>query len=281
MRLFDSELQTLLGDDVPHGDLTTRSLGIGERRTRMQIRCRRSDMTAACVLEASRMCEMAGLVVEFVVPEGSLLREGDTLLRATGSAAAVHQAWKAVQNLIDFAGGIATYTRKMVDAARAVNPNIVVATTRKTPPFAKKIAIKSVEAGGGVAHRLGLSESLLVFEEHRCFFDNDDALHEALLHVKRQNPEKPLVIEVHSLEEARVFARMGSDILQLEKFPLTELKSSITTLRGEFPHLRIIATGGITLDNVADYAASGADIIVTSAPYSAPSADVKVQIEAL
>ncbi len=281
MKLYESELQALLNEDVPYGDLTTRALGLDARRARLQIRCRREEMIVACSEEATRLCEMTGLHVEFCAPDETRLEKGALLLRANGNAAAVHQAWKVTQNLLDFAGGIATYTRAMVDAAREVNEDVVVATTRKTPPFAKKIAIKAVHAGGGVAHRLGLSESLLVFEEHRNFFTDQAALHDALLHVKRHNPEKALVVEVHTLEEARRFAQMGVDILQLEKFPLEVLKSAVDALRSEFNQVKLIATGGIRLDNVREYAASGADIIVTSAPYSAPSADVKVHIEAL
>ncbi len=281
MRLSQTELQQLLDEDLPYGDLTTRILGIGDASARLSIACRRDSMVLSCMDEARRMCVLGGLHVEYVADDGQRLYRGDMALRARGDAAAVHGVWKMVQNLLDFACGIATYTRDMVDAAREANPQIVVATTRKTPPFAKKIAIKSVEAGGGVAHRLGLSESILVFEEHRAFFKSDAELHAALLHVKRHAPEKPLVVEVHSLEEAQKFARLGADIVQLEKFPLSELKQSVQTLKAEFAQLKIIATGGITLQNVRDYAACGADIIVTSAPYSAPSADVKVHIEAL
>ncbi len=279
MKLSHTDLQKLLNEDTPYGDLTTRVLGIGEEPAVFNVACRRESMVLACIDEARRLCELGGLHVTFCATEGERLHKGDEILRATGSAAEVHEIWKVTQNLLDFAGGIATYTRDMLEIAREVNDNVVLATTRKTPPFAKKIAIKAVESGGGVAHRLGLSESILVFEEHRNFFKNDAELENALLHVKRQSPEKPLVLEVHSLQEAQKFARMGVDILQLEKFPLETLHESVQKLRAEFLHVKLIATGGIRLDNVRQYAASGADIIVTSAPYSAPSADVKVHIE--
>ncbi|MBN2895360.1 MAG: ModD protein [Campylobacterales bacterium] len=281
MRLSQTDLQQLLDEDIPMGDLTTRLLGIGAKAAKLTIVCRRASMVLACMDEAQRLCMLGGLHVAYAAQEGARLSEGEVLLRAKGDAHSVHAVWKMTQNLLDFACGIATYTRDMVDAAREVNAQIVVATTRKTPPFAKKIAIKAVESGGGVAHRLGLSETVLVFEEHRAFFSNDAELEAALLHVKRHAPEKPLVIEVHSLEEAQKFARMGADILQLEKFPIERLRQSVQALQTEFVHLKLIATGGITLQNVREYAACGADIIVTSAPYGAPSSDVKVYIEAL
>ena len=202
-------------------------------------------------------------------------------LEAHGEAGQCHRIWKSVQNLLDYAGGIATYTREAVLLARTVNPDIVVATTRKTTPFTKKIAIKAVESGGGVAHRLGLSESILVFEYHRIFFPTDEVFSEALNKVKKANPEKKIVMEAETLEQGLQFATMGADILQLEKMPLTKLSDAVRTLRAKYPHIILIATGGIGVKNIAEYASTGVDMIVTSSPYSAQPADIKVRIEPL
>jgi len=74
---------------------------------------------------------------------------------------------------------------------------------------------------------------------------------------------------------------MGADILQLEKMPLTKLSDAVRTLRAKYPHITLIATGGISVKNIAEYAATGVDMIVTSSPYSAQPADIKVRIEPL
>ncbi|MFZ5375766.1 MAG: ModD protein [Campylobacterota bacterium] len=279
--LTDVELETLLAEDVPYGDLTTASLGISDQRARITFATRERPLVASCTEEAVRLCGLYGLEVDGFVKSGTLVPPKSVFLEARGDAAHCHRIWKSVQNLLDYASGIATYTREAVLLARSINPDIVIATTRKTTPFTKKIAIKAVESGGGVAHRLGLSESILIFDYHRVFFGSDEAFAEALNRAKKGNPEKKIVIEASDVAEALKFARMGADILQMEKFPLTKLADAVRILRADYPHLTLIATGGISAKNIAEYAATGVDMIVTSSPYSAQSADIKVTIEPL
>jgi molybdenum transport protein len=231
--------------------------------------------------EAVRLCGLYGLEIDGFVKSGTLIPPKSVFLEAHGEAGNIHRIWKSVQNLIDYASGIATYTREAVLLARSINPDIVVATTRKTTPFTKKIAIKAVESGGGVAHRLGLSESILVFEYHRIFFPADEAFAEALNKAKKANPEKKIVMEAEDIAQALKFASMGADILQLEKLPLSKLSDAVQILRADYPNITLIATGGISAKNIAEYAATGVDMIVTSSPYNAQPADIKVRIEPL
>ncbi|MFY9143029.1 ModD protein [Sulfuricurvum sp.] len=279
--LSDHELESLLCEDVPYGDLTTKSLGIDTQRARITFATRERPLVASCTEEAIRLCGLYGLEIDGYVKSGTLVPPKSVFLEARGEAGNIHRIWKSVQNLLDYAGGIATYTREAVLLARSINPDIVVATTRKTAPFTKKIAIKAVESGGGVAHRLGLSESILVFDYHRIFFPGNEAFEEALKQVKKANPEKKIIIEARDIAEALKFASMGADILQLEKMPLTKLSDAVRILRNDYPYITLIATGGISVKNIAEYAGSGVDMIVTSSPYNAPSADIKVIIEPL
>lgn len=277
--LTDQELETLLSEDVPYGDLTTASLGITDQRARITFSTRDRPLVASCTEEAIRLCGLYGLEIDGFVKSGTLIPPKSVFLEAHGEAGNVHRIWKSVQNLLDYAGGIATYTREAVLLARSINPDIVVATTRKTTPFTKKIAIKAVESGGGVAHRLGLSESILVFDYHRIFFPNDEMFAKALNKAKKANPEKKIIIEAGDIAEALKFASQGADILQLEKLPLTKLADAVRILRADYPNITLIATGGISTKNIAEYAASGVDMIVTSSPYNAQPADIKVRIE--
>ncbi len=279
--LSDHELELILAEDVPYGDLTTKSLGIDTQRARITFATRDRPLVVSCVEEAVRLCGLYGLEIDGFVKSGTLVPPKSIFLEAHGEAGQCHRIWKSIQNLLDYAGGIATYTREAVLLARTINPDIVVATTRKTTPFTKKIAIKAVESGGGVAHRLGLSESILVFEYHRIFFPTDEAFTKALNKAKKANPEKKIVMETETLEEGLKFATMGADILQLEKFPLTKLADAVRVLRANYPHITLIATGGISVKNIAEYASTGVDMIVTSSPYSAQPADIKVRIEPL
>lgn len=279
--LSDHELEALLSEDVPYGDLTTASLGIIDQRARITFSTRERPLVVSCTEEAVRLCGLYGLEIDGFVKSGTLVPPKSVFLEAHGEAGNIHRIWKSVQNLLDYASGISTYTREAVLLARSINPDIVVATTRKTTPFTKKIAIKAVESGGGVAHRLGLSESILIFDYHRVFFPAEEAFVEALSKAKKANPEKKIVIEASNIAEALKFALQGADILQLEKFPMSKLSDAVRILRADYPHITLIATGGISAKNIAEYAGTGVDMIVTSSPYSAQPADIKVRIEPL
>ncbi|MEF3191474.1 MAG: ModD protein [Campylobacterales bacterium] len=273
--LSDEELIALVKEDCPYGDLTTEGLGITNERAHIAYMSRKQSLVVACSEEAARLCELFGVSVQACSISGTLIPPATSFFHAEGPASVILALSKTLQNLFDYCCGVATYTHHLLQTARSVNPKIVVATTRKSIPMTKKIAIKSIKAGGAIPHRLGLSESILIFREHRLFL-NDEAA--AIASLKACYPEHKVVIEADSPEEAIRFARMGADVIQLEKFPLPLLQQTVRTLKSIPPKPTLIATGGITLANIADYAASGVDLIVTSAPYTAPSADVKVII---
>ena len=177
---------------------------------------------------------------------------------------------------VEYASGIATRTRRIVVAARAVAPDIAVACTRKNFPGAKENSVRAVTAGGACMHRLGLSETLLVFPEHRVFLNKDDA--GWVRRLKRHNPERKLVVEVASVEEALDLTAAGVDVIQLEKLSPDQVAAVVTGTADRPAPPVIIAAGGIDETNAAAYAATGCSVLVTSAPYFAPPCDVKVTL---
>ena len=164
----DAEIDRWLAEDVPFGDLTTHALGIGERPGRM-VFAARDAMVVAASEEAARLLVRVGCTVGERRPSGCTADAGAPLLVAEGPAAALLAGWKVAQTLMEYASGIATVASRIVEIARAVNPAVVVACTRKTFPGTKAISIKAILAAGAVPHRLGLSETVLVFPEHRVF----------------------------------------------------------------------------------------------------------------
>ncbi|HXP95665.1 MAG TPA: ModD protein, partial [Telmatospirillum sp.] len=214
LRLPDAFLDQLLAEDLPHGDLTTTALAIGACPGHMHF-VARTPQTVCCVEEAVRLIERAGGHAVAACRSGDILSAGAPILSADGSAEALLAAWKVAQTLIEATSGISTAVRAMVEAAQK-GGGAVVACTRKTFPGAKAPSLKAVFAGGGVPHRLGLSDSVLVFPEHRVFLGSDVA--EAIRRLKAACPEKKVVAEVTSHEEALNLARAGVDVLQLEKF---------------------------------------------------------------
>lgn len=274
--LDDAALCALIREDAPHGDLTTRALAIGTARARIEFRAR-APMTVCATEEAARMFELEGARVAHCQPSGSKAEAGGLLLVAEGSAETLLLVWKVAQTLVEYASGIASAAAGMVDALRGAGLDTPVACTRKNFPGTKAIASKAVEAGGAVMHRLGLSETLLVFPEHRSFMD-DAQLPGRIARLKRTAPEKKLVVEVGTIDDALRFAHLGADVIQLEKFPIAMVKTCRDRLFAAGLHPLVAAAGGITTANVVDYAHTGIDVLVSSAPYSALPKDVNVSL---
>jgi molybdenum transport protein len=274
--LADSELLRLLADDVPFGDLTTDNLAIGGLPGSAIFQARQA-MRVSAVEEAARLFELAGASSEVVLPSGSDAVSGAVMLRATGSAAGLHRAWKVAQTLVEYASGIASSAAGIVAALREAGFATPVACTRKNFPGTKAIAVKAVLAGGAVMHRLGLSETLLVFPEHLEFVPADDRA-AALAQLRRRCPEKKLVAEAESIENALALAGYGADVLQLEKFTPDEVALCRAELAAKSLQPLLAAAGGVTAANAVAYARAGAGLLVTSAPYFARPADVKVTI---
>jgi len=271
-----AELERLLHDDVPAGDLTTDALGIGERPGRMRFAARHA-MTLALVDDAVAILRLAGAAVTVAARAGETLAPGDVILVAEGAASALLRGWKVAQTLIEVWSGVASDTAAIVAAARTAHPDVAVACTRKTLPGTKPFAVAAVRAGGGAMHRLGLSETILVFPEHRGFLAGEP-LGETVARLRRAAPERRLVVEVGSVADGVDAARAGFDVIQAEKFPPAEIARLAAALAALAPRPLLAAAGGIDAGNAAAYAAAGAYVLVTSAPYQAKPRDVAVTI---
>jgi molybdenum transport protein len=271
-RLSDTALQALLDDDAGGGDLTTHALGIGARPGALSFRARQ-PMTVCASEEAARLFELAGARATLAAASGTPVAAGTLLLEAAGDAASLHRAWKTAQVLVEWTSGIATAAAAIVAAAKGVP----VACTRKNVPGTKALSIKAVRAGGATMHRLGLSETLLVFAEHRLFLDEPPAATVARL--KRAEPEKKIVVEVAAIAEARRWLEAGADVLQLEKFSVADVAECHRLASAEFQGARLAVAGGIDAGNAAAYVEAGAGLLVTSAPYTAAPRDVQVDFQ--
>jgi molybdenum transport protein len=264
-------LEALLADDVPSGDLTTDTLAIGGKSARV-VFAARQEMVVCASEEATRLFELSGARACLEKPSGARVGSGELVLTAEGSVSSLHRAWKTAQTLVEWTSGIASATAAIVEAAG----DIPVACTRKNVPATKALSAKAVRSGGGIMHRLGLSETLLIFPEHRLFLDEAPA--SAILRLHRAQPEKKVVVEVCNTDDALVWAQAGADVLQLEKLTpdaIAACRAAIDRL-GLMARPLIAVAGGVRADNAAAYGIAGADMLVTSAPYTALPKDVQV-----
>jgi molybdenum transport protein len=277
--LPDSVLEGFVSDDIPLLDLTTHVLAIGGKPGRMTFAAR-DPMVVACAEEAAKIIAQTGAATELQTASGTSLEPGAPILAATGPAAALLRSWKMAQNLIEVASGIATATRRIVEAGRAVKPSISVTCTRKNAPGTKLMSVKAILAGGATPHRLGLSETILIFAEHRSFLAGLPEK-DIVARVRREAAEKKIVVEVASIEEALIWAGAGADVIQAEKFPPEQIETLIRKLGPDGHRALVAAAGGVNASNAGAYAAAGADILVTSAPYWGKPCDVAVRLEHL
>jgi molybdenum transport protein len=278
--ITEESIDRLIKEDVPYLDLTTWALGIGSAPGRIEFFTR--ERTVLCGTEESqRILARLGLTTTFRLPSGSVVDSGQLLLAAEGPADALHIAWKVCLNILEYTSGIATRTRRLVDLARQANPRTAIVTTRKGFPGTKELSIKAVLVGGAFPHRLGLSETILVFEQHRAFLGVAADFPAHIQRLKSKACEKKVLVEVGSLEQALALASTGVDGVQFDKTTPDETKRYVSALRAINPQLVIISAGGVNEGNVAAYAASGVDAIATSAVYFGKPADFRVTIAPL
>ncbi|AFL69488.1 ModD protein [Sulfurospirillum barnesii] len=272
-------MMDILEEDIGLIDITTEGLGFGAKAAKISF-APKTEVIVCGVELVEQMCQRLGLETQCFKQCGDKVRADECVLEAYGRADAVHKVWKASQNLLEFLSGIATKTNHMLLLARLHQPHIELLTTRKIFPRTKALALKAVYAGGGAHHRLGLYDSILVFKQHRVFFESKEAFEAQFAKMKQKFLEKKIAVEVENYEEALYFAHLGTDILQCEKMDFETLKRCVA-LKKNFPSLLLSATGGIGEHNIEDFAKTGVDFIVTSSPYHAKPSDIRVTIEML
>ncbi|MEJ2610788.1 MAG: ModD protein [Candidatus Thiodiazotropha sp.] len=274
--LSHAEIENLLREDAPYGDLTVAALGIGPRPGRILFYSR-DPMQVCGTEEAVRLFELVGARAELHTASGLAVEPEQLLLSAEGSTDSLFRAWKVAQSLIESVSGVSTLARRIVQLAGAAR----VACTRKHMPGQKVMMVKAVESGGACMHRLGLSESIMVTAEHRAFLLDDESAG-YLGTLQGAYPEKKIIVEVDTLESALALVRQGCQVIQLEKLSPEQVAQVAAAVHSDAPVGQrpvIAAAGGIGPDNAAEYAAAGADVLVTSAPYFAKPRDVQVRFE--
>lgn len=277
--LPDERLLDMLREDVPYGDLTTRGLGIAERRGTAVFRTR-ATVTACCVEEAERLMLLSGCTAaRRMASSGAQVEAGGDLLVAEGDAAALHRGLKVAQTLMEVTSGVATGARRILCAARQGRPGIAVACTRRHLPGTKDAMLKAIMAGGCVAHRLSLSDSVLVFAQHRAFLGRTPP-HLWVAALRAAQPERKITVEAESVDEVLWFAAAGVDAVQLNKLSPEQVADAVRAMASLPKRPLVVVAGDVTEANAAAYAAAGAGLLVTSAPYAAAPADISVTLTA-
>lgn len=211
-----------------------------------------------CVIAGSYICEeflkYYKLKYEIKKRDGEWVDENETVIYIFGDAYTVLMLERTLLNFLMRLSGIATITKKIVDKCKDVNPNVKIAATRKTTPGMRLLEKKAVVAGGGVAHRMGLYDAVLIKDNHYHFFDD---MCETIEKFKKRGYEK-VEIEVKTREDAIKAAKCGADIIMLDNMSVDDAKYLYPILKEYGVIVEI--SGGINFENVVEYAPY-ADII--------------------
>lgn len=239
---------------------------------------KKDEIVLCGVDECKKIAQILGIECKFSALNSSKIQPKEVFLSLQGSALSLLRVAKTLQNILEYASSVATYTNEMLKIAQKVNPQITLLGTRKTLPFAKKLLLKALISGGGVPHRYGLSDSILLFKEHRLLCDD---LEKDFARLKTTFKEHKIIVEVENAEEAEYFANLKADILQCERFECEDLRALVSKMRVKFPHILLSATGGIDKENVSEFAKTGVDMVVSTAMYRTKVLDVKVKFARL
>ena len=250
-------LLQFLREDAPSGDVTSDTI-IPDISCRAVIRAEQDGIIAG-LEEATALFSHFGATVTMHVRDGEHVMSGMTLLSVDGKAKTILLVERTALNIIGRMSGIATQTRKMVDIIAAANPGCRVAGTRKTSPGCRALDKKAVLIGGGDPHRSGLSDGILIKDNHLLLVP----LPEAIRSAKKATAYRKVEIEVETSEDAVKAACEGAEILMLDNMTPDQIRETIGALirEGRRDDVTIELSGGINERNIGMYANVGADVI--------------------
>jgi nicotinate-nucleotide pyrophosphorylase (carboxylating) len=245
---FDRDLERFLAEDLGAGDVTTQAVARGER-VRGRVVCQ-EDAVVAGLAEASAVFARLGAKAEHGARDGDRVATGAEVLRVQGPAEGALAGERLALNFLMRMSGIATSTRRAVDAAHAVNPQCEVAATRKTTPGFRSYEKRAVLLGGGGPHRQGLWEAVLLKDNHLALAGSlEEAVHRA-----RERTSLPLEVEAETEADARRAVEMGVAWVLLDNWTPRRLAEGVPPLRKLDGKVRFEASGGILPEAITAYA---------------------------
>ncbi len=280
-----------LSEDVGTGDITTLNTlraGIGARAA---IVVKEPGVVAGVEVAKLTFRELdPTLRFDILSQDSTAVEAGVAVARVFGSAGSILTAERTALNFLQRLSGIATLTRRFVEAVRGTGVKIL--DTRKTTPGLRYLEKYAVKMGGGENHRFALWDMYLVKDNHIRAAGGVNA---ALERIQRTRQDVPLEVEVESLSQLREALRPGVDRILIDNRPVTEVRRAVEEVdrwcREHPPETRVARTGarrwpevevsgGITLETVRGYAETGVDYVSVGAlTHSAPALNLSLEIE--
>ena len=263
-----------LAEDFGWGDVTTDGVIDRDQKARAYILAKSRCVLAGVDIAAEAFRQLDPAVnVTLHRKDGELCEPGTKVADIIGSAAALLTSERTALNFLQRLSGIATLTRQFVDAAKG---RIIILDTRKTTPLLRTVEKYAVRAGGGVNHRNGLDDGILIKDNHIRLAGG---VVTAVTRMRKVTREMPTEVEAQSLQQVDDALEAGADIVLLDNLSTPDIIEAVKRCRGR---AKTEISGGVTLARIPELAATGADFVSVGAlTHSAPAADLSFEIEPL
>lgn len=275
MQQIDTIIASALAEDIHTGDITTTALLVESKQVSGFLKAKEELVVAGLDVAARVFATLdSATVFTPLVKDGDRVSSGTVIARMAGNAALLLQGERVALNLLQRMCGVATLTSRYVQAVAGTKARIV--DTRKTTPGLRVLEKYAVRVGGGINHRTGLYDGVLIKENHIVAAGG---ITEAVRRARAYIPHTlKIEIETENLDEVREAVAAGADIIMLDNMDTTTMKTAVELIAGR---ALVEASGGVNLQSVRAIAETGVDIISVGAlTHSAPSMDISMLLEA-
>jgi nicotinate-nucleotide pyrophosphorylase (carboxylating) len=271
-------VQAALAEDIGSGDVTTLSTVPEQAQVTAVMRAREVLVAAGLPLAEAAFRELASDIrIESLAKDGHHAKPGENLLRIKGNARAILTAERVALNFAQRLSGIATLTAQFVDAIKGTHAKIL--DTRKTTPGLRRLEKYAVACGGGANHRFGLSDMVLIKDNHLAALRDAEpnAVAAAVKAARAKYPELKVEVEADTLEQVDQAVSAGADFVLLDNMTIVQLRLSVQKCKGR---AKTEASGGVNLSTVRGIAETGVDFISVGAlTHSARAVDIGLDFE--
>jgi nicotinate-nucleotide pyrophosphorylase (carboxylating) len=256
-------IQTALAEDVGDGDHTSLSTIPADAQRRARLLVKDTGILAGVDVALAIFNEVdPNFVVDVLLEDGADIKPGDVVLTVSGNAQHILTAERLVLNCMQRMSGIATQTRRMVKLLEGTRAQLL--DTRKTTPNFRICEKMAVKIGGGVNHRFGLYDMILIKDNHVDYAGGiKAAIGKAREYLKNTGRQLEIEIETRTRAEVEAVLEVGGvDVILLDNFTPAEIRELVQLIDGRFT---TEASGGITEDNLRQYAETGVNFISSGA----------------
>ena len=265
---INSKVSEALSEDSYSDDLTSQATITEAQMSNASFVTRKSGVIAGCLVAAA-VLEQCGInEYELLVKDGQEVSANTELIRLTAETRSILKAERTALNFLSHLSGIATLTNLWVKEVSS--SNTAIRDTRKTTPGLRELEKYAVRMGGGLNHRMSLSDQALIKDNHIAAAGS---VSEAINRVKKASPGALIEVEVDTLEQLKEALQCSVEIVLLDNMSIEQTKAAVEIAKGS--NTKLESSGGLKLENAAAYAATGVDYLAVGAlTHSAPVLDI-------